>query len=223
MPIVTLSRELGSSGTYIALKLAETLKCNCYDQQIIHEIAEKLGKEEDQISDFDQETYNRVGVFFQEALDSIAQGGLVFHPFGIGPMNWNSGEIFNSFPRDIYHEKDYFDVLNQVVREIASNQDAVILGRGGSQILKDYQAAKHIRVVANMPDRIARIIKEQDVDEEKAKELISSKDKAASSFIYDFFDSDWSDSHHYHLVLNSSLVDPDDCVNMILKLFEREK
>jgi cytidylate kinase len=74
-----------------------------------------------------------------------------------------------------------------------------------------------------MPDRIARIIKEQDVDEEKAKELISSKDKAASSFIYDFFDSDWSDSHHYHLVLNSSLVDPDDCVNMILKLFEREK
>jgi cytidylate kinase len=222
MAIVTISRELGSSGTFIALKLAEKLNCICYDQQVIHEIAEKLGKNKDQISDFDQETYNRVGVFFQEALNSIAQGGLVFHPFGIGPLDWDSAEMFNSFPSDIYREKDYFAVLNQVINDIAKEDNAVILGRGGCQILKDHHGARHIRVVADHKDRISRVVKEQNIGETKAEELITGKDKAASSFIYDFFDADWNDPHNYHLVINSSLIKPDDCINLILKLLKRE-
>ncbi|MEW6711953.1 MAG: cytidylate kinase family protein, partial [Candidatus Riflebacteria bacterium] len=143
MPVVTISRELGSSGTYIALKVAEALGCSCFDQQVIHDIAEKLGKDKEQLADFDQETYNRVGVFFQEALNSIAQGGLVFHPFGIGPLDWDSAEMFSSYPREAYHEKDYFAVLNQVIKEIATAENAVILGRGACQILKDHGNARH--------------------------------------------------------------------------------
>ncbi|GAB4271859.1 MAG: cytidylate kinase-like family protein [Candidatus Rifleibacteriota bacterium] len=222
MPIITISRELGSSGTFVALKLAEALKCNCYDQQIIHEIAEKLGKDKDQIADFDQETYNRMGVFFQEALSSIAQGGLVFHPFGIGPMDWDSAEMFSSFPRDVYHEKDYFDVLNQVINEISADENAVILGRGACHILKDHGNAYHFRLVANLKDRVDRIKKEQGVDDEKALEIIKSKDKAASSFVYDFFDADWNDSHNYHIVLNSSLIPPEKCVSTILNFLKRD-
>lgn len=222
MPVVTISRELGSSGTYIALKVAEALGCSCFDQQVIHEIAEKLGKEKDQLADFDQETYNRIGVFFQEALNSIAQGGLVFHPFGIGPLDWDSAEMFSSFPRDSFHEKDYFDVLNQVIKEIASAENAVILGRGACHILKDHSNVRHYRIVANMQDRVQRLTQEQKIEPEKAHELIAAKDKAASSFVYDFFDADWNDPHPYHLVLNSSLIEPQQCVNIILNHLKRD-
>jgi len=216
MPVVTISRELGSSGTYIALKVAEALGCRCFDQQVIHDIAEKLGKDKEQLADFDQETYNRVGVFFQEALNSIAQGGLVFHPFGIGPLDWDSAEMFSSYPREAYREKDYFAVLNQVIKEIAAAENAVILGRGACQILKDHDNARHYRLVANMPERIARVATEQKIEPEKAVELIQAKDKAASGFIYDFFDADWNDPHAYHLVINSSLIEPDQCIEIIL-------
>jgi cytidylate kinase len=222
MPVVTISRELGSSGTYIALKVAEALGCSCFDQQVIHEIAQKLGKDQDQLADFDQETYNRVGVFFQEALNSIAQGGLVFHPFGIGPLDWDSAEMFSSYPRDSFHEKDYFDVLTQVIKEIASNENAVILGRGACHILKDYENVRHYRIVANMKDRIERLCQEQKIETDKAQSLIEAKDKAASSFVYDFFDADWNDPHPYHLVLNSSLSDPDLCIKIILNHLKRD-
>lgn len=222
MPVVTISRELGSSGTYIALKLAEAMGCSCFDQQVIHEIAEKLGKEKDQLADFDQDTYNRIGVFFQEALNSIAQGGLVFHPFGIGPLDWDSAEMFSSFPRDSFHEKDYFDVLNQVIKEIASAENAVILGRGACHILKEHNNVRHYRIVARMPDRINRLSQEQKIDPEKTQELIAAKDKAASGFIYDFFDADWNDPHPYHLVLNSSLIEPEQCVKIILNHLKRD-
>jgi cytidylate kinase len=77
-------------------------------------------------------------------------------------------------------------------------------------------------VVADHKDRISRVVKEQNIGETKAEELITGKDKAASSFIYDFFDADWNDPHNYHLVINSSLIKPDDCINLILKLLKRE-
>lgn len=215
MSVVTISREFGASGTYIALKLAEAIKSNCYDQQILNEIAEKMGKNSDQLEDFDQQTYNRVGVFFQEALASIAQGGMVFHPFGIGPLDWDSAEIFSTYPRNAFAEKDYYEVLNQVIKEIAAKGNAVFLGRGAAHILKNQPGVTHIRVVADMPDRLRHVIKEQGLDEAKAAELIRRKDEAAANFIYDFFDAEWNDPHFYHLTLNTSKISPDLCIELI--------
>lgn len=216
MPVVTISRELGASGTFIALKVAEALGYTCYDQQIINEIAEKMGKNKEQLEDFDQQTYNRIGVFFQEALASIAQGGMVFHPFGIGPLDWDSAEIFSTYPRNAFQEKDYYEVLTQVIKELAEKSNAVILGRGGSQILKNRKGVLHVRIVAEREDRVKHVMKEQSLEIDKAEELVSRKDEAAANFVYDFFDADWNDPHHYHLTLNTSRLSPEKCIELIL-------
>lgn len=222
MPIITISREVGASGTYIALKLAEALGGTCYDQQIIHEIAEKMGKNKDQLEDFDQNSYNRVGVFFQEALASIAQGGMVFHPFGIGPLDWDSSEMFTTYPRNSFQERDYYDVLTQVIKEIAEQPNSVILGRGASQILKGRADTFHLRLVADTADRISQLMKEQNIDQHKAEELISGKDAAAANFIYDFFDAEITDAHQYHMILNTSRVTPDRCIEFILSAVRQQ-
>lgn len=216
MPAVTISREIGASGTFIALKVAEALGYVCYDQQIINEIAQKMGKNKEQLEDFDQQSYNRIGVFFQEALASIAQGGMVFHPFGIGPLDWDSAEIFSTYPRNAFQEKDYYEVLSQVIKEISEKSNVVILGRGGSQILKDRSDTLHVRIVADRNERIQHVMKEQNLDQAKAEEVVSRKDEAAANFIYDFFDADWNDPHHYHMILNTSRIAPEKCIEMIL-------
>ncbi len=216
MPAVTISREIGASGTFIALKVAEALGYVCYDQQIINEIAQKMGKNKEQLEDFDQQSYNRIGVFFQEALASIAQGGMVFHPFGIGPLDWDSAEIFSTYPRNAFQEKDYYEVLTQVIKEISEKSNVVILGRGGSQILKDRSDTLHVRIVADRNDRIQHVMKEQNLDQAKAEEVVNRKDEAAANFIYDFFDADWNDPHHYHMILNTSRIAPEKCIEMIL-------
>lgn len=221
MPAVTISREIGASGTFIALKVAEALGYVCYDQQIINEIAQKMGKNKDQLEDFDQQSYNRIGVFFQEALASIAQGGMVFHPFGIGPLDWDSAEIFSTYPRNAFQEKDYYEVLTQVIKEIAEKSNVVILGRGGSQILKDRSDTLHIRIVADRNERIQHVMKEQNLDQAKAEEVVSRKDEAAANFIYDFFDADWNDPHHYHMILNTSRIAPEKCIEMIINAVKK--
>lgn len=216
MPVITISREVGASGTYIALKLAEVLGGTCYDQQIIHGIAERMGKNKEQLEDFDQNSYNRIGVFFQEALASIAQGSMVFHPFGIGPLDWDSAEMFATYPRNSFQEKDYYDVLTQVVKEIAEQPNSIIIGRGASQILKKHPNALHIRIIADATDRISHLMQEQSFDQKKAEDFVSGKDTAAANFIYDFFDVEINDAHQYSLILNTSRITPDRCIELIL-------
>lgn len=217
MTVITISREIGSGGTYIALKLAEALSCTPYDKEILNEISEKMGKNIDQLEDFDQETYSRIGIFFKEALASIAHGGMVFHPFGIGPLDWESMDMFSTFPNEVFNDNDYLEVLTQIMKKIATQSPSVILGRGGSQILKDNENATHIRIVASRPDRIKRIMTENDINEAKATELINQRDESASKFIYDFFDQNIELPHHYHMVLNTSLMPIDQCIELILQ------
>ncbi len=237
MAILTISRELGASGTYIALKIAEKLGYTCYDQQILNTIAEKMGKEKDQLQHFDQNTYNRIGVFFQEAIASLAQGGMVFHPFGLGALNWDASEMFSSYPQQSFKEKDYYEVLRQVFKELAEKNNAVFLGRGGCHILKEYKNAIHVRIIADYEDRLNHVIKEQkeggrfydsdykvgedaQLDQQRAEKLIHDWDTASANFIADFFDSDWNDPHNYDIVLNTSKINPDNCVTIIESLIK---
>ncbi len=217
MAVITISREIGSGGSFIALKLAEALSYTCADKEILHEIARKMGKPQEELQDFDQETYSRIGVFFQEALTSIAKGGRVFHPFGIGPLDWDGIELFTPFPQADYKEDEYLTVLQQVVKEMAAKDRSIIVGRGGARILKDMPTALHVRIVAEEATRIARIIDQQKVDEAKAREVIAQSDEAARTFIADFFDVDWTDPHLYHFTLNTTRLPLDRCVELILE------
>lgn len=238
MAILTISRELGASATYIALKVSEKMGYTCYDQQILNSIAEKMGKEKEQLQHFDQKTYNRIGVFFQEALASLAQGGMVFHPFGLGTANWDAAEMFSSYPQQNFKEKDYYDVLKQVFIELADKGNAVFLGRGGSQILKNNKNAFHIRIVANYEDRVKHIIKEAttgnpifsdsthkfgedpEADQAMAEKLIHDWDTASSNFISDFFYTDWNDPHNYHMIINTSRINSDVCIDQICSVLK---
>lgn len=222
MSIVTISRELGSGGAYIGIKLAEALGGTCIEKEILHEIAQKMGRSQEDLADFDQETYNRIGVFFQEALSSIAKGGRVFHPFGIGPLDWDGVEMFTPYPSQEFKEEEYIDVLKQVMHEAAKRGPTVFLGRGGSQIFKDFSGAVHVRLVAAKKDRVERVMAEQNIVEEQANELIEQRDEAARKFLLDFFDVEWNDPLQYHLVLNTSRLSPEACIHTILELLPKE-
>lgn len=221
MPVITISREFGAGGTFIALKLAEAIGGTCVEKEIIHEIAQKMGKSHEDLNDFDQDSYSRFGVFFQEALSSIAKGGRVFHPFGMGPLDWESTNYIAPFPEQDYKHDEYIDVLTAVVKELAAKGNVVILGRGAGRILHDCPDATHIRIVAEMKDRIARVMDEQKVDEVKAASLIEKRDASAAAFLTDFFDADWNDPHLYHLTVNTSRIAPEAALPLILAAVRR--
>lgn len=219
MAVVTVSREVGAGGTWLALKIADALGGTCVDKELIHELAGRLNKTQDEIQDFDQDTYSRISVFFQQALASIASGGRVFHTFGLGPIDPDGVDLLRPYPEGDFRQDDYVDVLRQTMIDIASRYPhAVILGRGGQRVFADHPGAVHVRIVADRPARIARLREERGIDQEQAEKLIDARDESARRFLVDLFDVEPSDPHLYHLIINTSKIALDKALAIILDL-----
>ena len=222
MAVITISREVGAGGTWLALKLAEHLGATCVDKEIIHEIARRMGKTHDEMQDFDQDTYSRLSVFFQEALASIAKGGRVFHSFGLGPLDWDGIDMFRPYPVQDFAQDEYVDVLRQTLTDLATRHPhVVVLGRGGQMVFRDHTCALHLRVVADHECRVTRLVEEQGIDRGKAEQLMAGRDESGRRFLADFFDAEWDDPHLYHLVLNTSRLTPDEALALVLDLAAR--
>ena len=62
----------------------------------------------------------------------------------------------------------------QIMHELAERGDVILVGRGGSQILKDDPQAFHVRLVAPLPVRVRRVMEYRWVQEGVAKKLIGT-------------------------------------------------
>jgi len=110
--------------------------------------------------------------------------------------------------------KRYANVLMRTVRELAATQSAILLGTAGAEILHDDPQALHVRLVARRDDRIRRV--SELVTPEQAAHLVDESDQRRAEFHTALFGVDWHDPHRYHLVLNTSLLTPDQAVAVIL-------
>lgn len=219
MSCLTISREFGAGGTYIAAKLAEKLNYTRYDAELLNSVALKMGKEPQDLESMEPTQYNRLGAFFKEAFASLAAGSLMLNTYGLGTLDFSAVE-YELYP-DIKEQPDYYTALKQVVCEVAKKDRAIIMGRGGFKILKDFPGIVHCRVIANIEDRIAQIVSDGRATPEEAERAILKRDKAVEHFVEDYFDEDWAAPHNYSIVLNTSKISKDECVEILLSMLNK--
>jgi cytidylate kinase len=104
-PVVAVSRQYGARGAELARIVAGRLGFECWDQQIIHEIARNAHASEQLISSFDE---HRRAVIW---------------------------ETVNSMMHKDITASDYFRELGRVLHSIAAHGAAVIVGRGAQYML----------------------------------------------------------------------------------------
>jgi cytidylate kinase len=115
--------------------------------------------------------------------------------------------IFQRFrPGSIYQR--YFEALGQLMHELAERGDAILVGRGGSRILRDDPRAFHVRLVAPLPVRVRRVMEYRWVQEGVAKKLIADSDSRRSNFCESYLGVDWSSPLEYDLTVNSGRLGP---------------
>jgi len=110
--------------------------------------------------------------------------------------------IFQRFrPGSIYQR--YFEALGQLMHELAGRGNAILVGRGGSRILRDDPRAFHARLVAPMPVRVRRVMEYRWVQENIARKLIADSDSRRSGFCESYLGVDWSSPLEYDVTFNS--------------------
>lgn len=110
----------------------------------------------------------------------------------------------------------YADALTRTVQELARTDSAILLGAGGAHILRDHPQALHVQLIARRQDRIRRVSASTGVDAEAAGHQVDDSDRERAAFHETLFGAHWSDPHRYHLVLNTSLLNPEQVVALML-------
>jgi cytidylate kinase len=198
---ITISRQMGSGGTYIGYLAAKELGFRYLDREILQQAANKLGIEPCMLERYDGRSVS--------LMENIVQS-----------FCFSTPEMPNLPPlrRPVYN-KDLFVLESKIMKEVADSCNAVIIGRGGFYILKDRSDTIHIFVHAPLDYRIERIMKVQKIaDKKEAQKMIEESDHERTKFIRDMTGTDWYDARNYHLCIDSSVVGFSDCVKMITQL-----
>lgn len=121
---------------------------------------------------------------------------------------------------------DHIAATERALRQAADSEGAVILGRAGVFVLKGRPDTLHVRLDGPVEARVRQAMAHEGLDERTAREMQQEADQAREAYINHFYEgARWDDLRNYHLVLDSTAVSLDTCVEVIAAaardLFER--
>jgi cytidylate kinase len=101
------------------------------------------------------------------------------------------------------------------VRDLAATTGAVILGRAGAVVLDGHPLAFHVRLDGAPSRRVARACTIEGVSVETARDRLAETDRARARFVSRLYGREPTDPALYHLILDSTILSLDDCVEII--------
>ena len=188
--IITISREFGSGGRFIGEEVAKKLGIAYYDKNIINEIAEKSGLSPE---------------YIQENAELSPKKGLFAYAFAGRDITGKSVE-------DMVYE-----VQRKVILELADKEPCVIIGRNADYILKDRDDVLNVFIHGDAPEKIQRITRLYNVEEQKAVKMMEDTDKRRMANYNFYTDQKWGKASNYTLCLNSSQLGYDRCEKIIME------
>jgi cytidylate kinase len=201
MSVITVSRELGSKGTDIAHMVAQTLGYECLDRELIADIAREAGVEEAHVSGKE---------------DSISG-----RPRIVGPEMaafFRRQRYASPRPQEALEDQAYIEFVRKVIYDRAEAGQAVVLGRGGQMILRNWPEALHVYITAPLEVRVVRIAQERGTGRQLAERLVRDSDRRRRDYIRHFYNNaDWRNPRYYHLIVDTGRIPPEAAAEIIIR------
>jgi cytidylate kinase len=189
----------GCGGSVIGPAVAKRLELPFVDRAIPAALAENIHEPLEAALAEDTERFSAVGRLLNSTLNY--SGLFVGVPI-------SHGELGN-VPDVAQTEK--------AIRRLADDGGAVVLGRGGVFVLQNRPDALHVRLVGNVEARRRAAMVHEGIDYETAARMQQWTDRARQAYIAHFYPraGNWADPRHYHVVLDSTAISLDACVEII--------
>jgi cytidylate kinase len=207
VPVITVSRQFGSLGDEIAQDVADRLGLRLVNQDIINEVAQRLGVPASTVDERDE----REAGLVSELVRTMRR----LYPATLAPQTGPE--------RPDVDEAAYLQVIRQVIWEVARVDNAVIVGRGGPFVLEKGPDTLHVLLVAPLEVRIERVMAREDLDHARATQRVRTVDANRARYIRHYYRANWLDVGHYDIVLNTGHFSPLRCVALICEAVSREE
>jgi cytidylate kinase len=191
---LTISRDEGTLGNDIARALAHELGWHLYDKEIVNYIAQNNHVREDMVRQLDEKSQSLIHETILHLLQMPETS-----PFGT---------------------EEYHESLLKTLATIATQGQAILMGRGANFALGWLEQGLHVRITGSLEVRIERICKDWQLKPEQARRRLSGIDAERRTFIRHHFRRDFDDLHWYDLVFNTDRLSGDQVVSSIMSLME---
>jgi cytidylate kinase-like protein len=201
MGTVTIAATYGAGGSMIGPAVAKRLKLPFIDRAIPVGLAEKINEPLVAALTDDSESGSAVGRLLNSALSY--SGLFVGVPVAV--------EELGVVP-DVAHTE-------LAIRRLADGGGAVILGRAGVFVLQGRPHVLHVRLDGDIEARRRAAMAYEGLDYKTAARKQQETDQARRAYVAHFYPRSgaWEDARHYHLVLDSTAISIDVCVEIITR------
>jgi cytidylate kinase len=193
-PLVTISRETGAGGTTLAEALAgylnarvpkKAVRWTVFDKNLIEKVLEEHDLPARLAELLPEDRHSAVVDAVEELL-------------GLHPSAWR-----------IVQE------TTETIRHLAEVGNVILVGRGSHVITEALPYAVHVKVVASVESRAARMRELLGLSRPKALEHVRKTDAARARYLKRYFKRDVDNVHDYHLVINTDRVGAEEAARMV--------
>ncbi|MEE1196431.1 MAG: cytidylate kinase-like family protein [Lachnospiraceae bacterium] len=189
--VITIARQFGSLGRKIGKRLASELDINYYDRDLIEKATEQMNGSIGELSKYDESIGGKLSK--------------MLYPLGLGQANT--------------HKKIY-EFQKSMIKNIASHESCVIIGRCSDYILKDHPNAIHIFIHAPYEKRLENSVKQLGLDPVYAEKMIRDVDRAREIYHKFYTGEDFDTIANRNICIDSSLMSIDDTVKCLKQIVE---
>lgn len=194
---ITIEREYGSGGTKIARKLSEVTGVPCYGQEILEAVAKKQGIPVESINQYEEK----------------ATGSLIYAMFVMSRVQ--TGD-----PNMLTTEGKVFLDEQLEIRRLAMEGPAIFLGHCACDALKDQKGVVKVFIHSENEEEVKnRITKDYGIAPTEAESIRRFYNKKRAGYFRANTGNDWKDLKNYDVVLDSSKLGIDGCVNVLKGLY----
>jgi cytidylate kinase len=229
--VITMSRQRGSLGSYIALEVARELGWRYIDREIIESVAQEAGVSVESVEAVEARAGRLATVLRllgarprlpavasasireQEAFESRVRGLMELEGLSreaaITRIE-SGGPSYEARP-------DYLDLVTSVIAEYAAQGEAVLVGRGGQMSLRRRPGVLHVKTIARFETRVFNIIQREGVKWREAAHRVRNSDEQRSAYMRRFYNVDWLDASLYDLVINTDQITCETAVRLVVE------
>ncbi len=112
--------------------------------------------------------------------------------------------------------KGYIAQVEAIILNYAAADKVVIVGRGGFFLLRQVPFCLKVRLVAPLEARLERIMIQEDLDRNTARQLIAREDQDRAGYVFANYETSWDDQSAYDLILNTGNLTDEQAVDILV-------
>lgn len=201
--VINIGRQLGSGGRAVGEIISRRLGIRLYDKELLTLAAKQSGLCPACFEKVDEKQGRGVFATMIAYLRS---------PFGADMSSVNN----------VLSNDALFKVQSDVIRDLASRESCIFVGRCADYILRDHPRAVNVFITADDDDRVRRICTRTGCTEEEARTMMERGDAGRADYYNYYSLRTWGAAATYHLCVNTSALGDEATADFILQFAARK-